>query len=73
MEQFTCFPGSNENLLLKLGDFGWSIHSPDSRRTTLCGTVDYLPPEMIDNVQVTLVLKLSYLRDNCTIILKVLV
>ncbi|XP_063677821.1 aurora kinase A-like [Bolinopsis microptera] len=44
-------PGSNENLLLKLGDFGWSIHSPDSRRTTLCGTVDYLPPEMIDNVQ----------------------
>lgn len=44
-------PGSNENLLLKLGDFGWSIHSPDSRRVTLCGTVDYLPPEMVDNQQ----------------------
>lgn len=44
-------PGSNENLLLKLGDFGWSIHSPDSRRQTLCGTVDYLPPEMCGNNQ----------------------
>ena len=43
-----------ENLLLglnnelKLADFGWSVHAPSSRRTTLCGTLDYLPPEMID-------------------------
>lgn len=42
-----------ENLLLgargeiKIADFGWSVHAPSSRRTTLCGTVDYLPPEMI--------------------------
>lgn len=43
-----------ENLLighnweLKMADFGWSVHSPSSRRTTLCGTLDYLSPEMID-------------------------
>lgn len=40
-----------ENLLLghngelKIADFGWSVHEPNSARTTLCGTVDYLPPE----------------------------
>ncbi|SCV73922.1 BQ2448_6352 [Microbotryum intermedium] len=44
-----------ENLLLgvhgelKIGDFGWSVHAPGNRRTTLCGTLDYLPPEMIEN------------------------
>ncbi|XP_065843857.1 aurora kinase C-like [Oscarella lobularis] len=42
-----------ENLLLgyhgelKIADFGWSVHST-SRRTTMCGTLDYLPPEMIE-------------------------
>ena len=42
-----------ENLLLgingelKMADFGWSVHSPSSRRQTLCGTLDYLPPEMV--------------------------
>ncbi|XP_069113488.1 aurora kinase C-like [Argopecten irradians] len=42
-----------ENLLLgnngelKIADFGWSVHAPSSKRTTLCGTLDYLPPEMI--------------------------
>jgi len=42
-----------ENLLLtydgdiKLADFGWSVHVGSSRRDTLCGTLDYLPPEMI--------------------------
>lgn len=44
-----------ENLLvslkgdLKIADFGWSVHAPSSRRTTLCGTLDYLPPEMVEN------------------------
>ncbi|KAB5595918.1 Aurora kinase A [Ceratobasidium theobromae] len=44
-----------ENLLLgingelKIGDFGWSVHAPGNRRTTLCGTLDYLPPEMVEN------------------------
>jgi len=42
-----------ENLLLdrkgnlKLADFGWSVHTPLHKRTTVCGTLDYLPPEMI--------------------------
>lgn len=41
-----------ENLLLsvndqiKLSDFGWSIHTTSSSRRTMCGTLDYLPPEM---------------------------
>ncbi|EZA58781.1 hypothetical protein DMN91_008688 [Ooceraea biroi] len=42
-----------ENILLgvngelKIADFGWSVHAPSSRRDTLCGTLDYLPPEMV--------------------------
>ena len=41
-----------ENLLnslgvIKLADFGWSVHAPSNRRKTLCGTQDYLAPEMI--------------------------
>ncbi|KAI1052654.1 hypothetical protein LB507_009790, partial [Fusarium sp. FIESC RH6] len=32
---------------LKISDFGWSVHSPSRRRETTCGTLDYLPPEMI--------------------------
>ncbi|CAG4984809.1 unnamed protein product [Parnassius apollo] len=32
---------------LKLADFGWSVHAPSQRRRTRCGTLDYLPPEMI--------------------------
>eukprot|EP00629_Pelagomonadales_sp_RCC1024_P015554 CAMPEP_0119279632 /NCGR_PEP_ID=MMETSP1329-20130426/21205_1 /TAXON_ID=114041 /ORGANISM="Genus nov. species nov., Strain RCC1024" /LENGTH=371 /DNA_ID=CAMNT_0007280187 /DNA_START=191 /DNA_END=1303 /DNA_ORIENTATION=+ len=43
-----------ENLLLGLGgelkiaDFGWSVHAPSLRRETFCGTLDYLPPEMVE-------------------------
>ncbi|KAJ3515783.1 hypothetical protein NLJ89_g1546 [Agrocybe chaxingu] len=43
-----------ENLLLgingelKIGDFGWSVHAPGNRRKTLCGTLGYLPPEMVE-------------------------
>ncbi|KAI8048907.1 kinase-like domain-containing protein [Syncephalis plumigaleata] len=43
-----------ENLLLgihgelKIADFGWSVHAPSHRRTTLCGTLDYLAPEMVE-------------------------
>lgn len=32
---------------LKIADFGWSVHAPSSRRKTMCGTIDYLPPEMV--------------------------
>ncbi|KAL8419608.1 hypothetical protein RB594_002700 [Gaeumannomyces avenae] len=34
---------------LKISDFGWSVHAPNRRRATLCGTLDYLPPEMINS------------------------
>ncbi|XP_014512236.1 serine/threonine-protein kinase Aurora-3 isoform X1 [Vigna radiata var. radiata] len=43
-----------ENLLLdhegrlKIGDFGWSVQSK-SKRHTMCGTLDYLAPEMVEN------------------------
>ncbi|KAH9960336.1 kinase-like domain-containing protein, partial [Lactifluus volemus] len=43
-----------ENLLLginselKIGDFGRSVHAPSNCRTTLCGTLDYFPPEMVE-------------------------
>eukprot|EP00587_Corethron_hystrix_P005339 CAMPEP_0113314436 /NCGR_PEP_ID=MMETSP0010_2-20120614/10497_1 /TAXON_ID=216773 ORGANISM="Corethron hystrix, Strain 308" /NCGR_SAMPLE_ID=MMETSP0010_2 /ASSEMBLY_ACC=CAM_ASM_000155 /LENGTH=467 /DNA_ID=CAMNT_0000170721 /DNA_START=284 /DNA_END=1684 /DNA_ORIENTATION=+ /assembly_acc=CAM_ASM_000155 len=45
-----------ENLLLdyknqiKVSDFGWAVHAPPPNahiRSTLCGTSEYLPPEMI--------------------------
>jgi len=32
---------------LKIADFGWSVHAPSSRRKTMCGTVDYIPPDML--------------------------
>ncbi|TNY23079.1 Other/AUR protein kinase [Rhodotorula diobovata] len=38
---------------LKIGDFGWSVHAPSNRRSTLCGTLDYLPPEMVENKEHT--------------------
>ena len=47
-------PLPRQNLLiglsgeLKIADFGWSVHAPNSRRRTLCGTLDYLPPEMVE-------------------------
>ncbi|EPE28050.1 Protein kinase-like (PK-like) [Glarea lozoyensis ATCC 20868] len=42
-----------ENILLgihgeiKISDFGWSVHAPGNRRKTQCGTMDYLPPEIV--------------------------
>jgi len=45
-----------ENLLidgkghLKLADFGWSNYfKSDAQRTTFCGTLDYLAPEMVES------------------------
>ncbi|KAG8390320.1 hypothetical protein BUALT_Bualt01G0071400 [Buddleja alternifolia] len=43
-----------ENLLLdhegrlKIADFGWSVQSRNKRHT-MCGTLDYLAPEMVEN------------------------
>jgi aurora kinase len=44
-----------ENILnsmgtLKISDFGWSIHAPKNKRKTFCGTLDYLPPEIVNNI-----------------------
>ncbi|CAD7942303.1 unnamed protein product [Amoebophrya sp. A25] len=43
-----------ENILLgtgdtlKIADFGWSVHAPSLKRTTFCGTLDYLAPEVVE-------------------------
>lgn len=37
----------DENDNIKLADFGWSVHAPTTRRNTLCGTLDYLAPELV--------------------------
>ena len=48
-----------ENILLdkagrvKLADFGWSnFLKPNVPRTTFCGTLDYLPPEMLTSTHI---------------------
>lgn len=44
-----------ENILLasdktvKLSDFGWSVKTKLEKRLTICGTLDYLPPEMVES------------------------
>ncbi|OBT75874.1 hypothetical protein VF21_04414 [Pseudogymnoascus sp. 05NY08] len=35
---------------LKIADFGWSVHAPSNRRTTMCGTMDYLAPEIVNHI-----------------------
>nr|AFJ24782.1 aurora kinase-1 [Schmidtea mediterranea] len=43
-----------ENILIgskgqcKLADFGWSVHYKTGVRNTMCGTLDYLAPEMVE-------------------------
>lgn len=50
----TCRDLKPENLLighdgeLRLSDFGWAVHMKgDQPRMTMCGTTDYLAPEMV--------------------------
>ncbi|CAD7972959.1 unnamed protein product [Amoebophrya sp. A120] len=38
--------GTNDTL--KIADFGWSVHAPSLKRTTFCGTLDYLAPEVVE-------------------------
>ena len=37
----------NDNNIIKLCDFGWSVKLNDDKRTTFCGTVEYMAPEII--------------------------
>jgi aurora kinase len=34
--------------VLKISDFGWSTRTLTTKRKTLCGTPDYLPPEIVE-------------------------
>ena len=36
-----------DELLAKLGDFGWCADWSQSTRRTFCGTLDYAAPEMV--------------------------
>jgi len=33
---------------LKVCDFGWAVHNVSNTRNTICGTIDYLAPEIVD-------------------------
>lgn len=37
-----------DNLTLKICDFGWCAADSEPRET-FCGTLEYMPPEMIEN------------------------
>ena len=32
---------------VKLADFGWAVHTPSNNRKTVCGTTEYLAPEIV--------------------------
>jgi len=37
----------DDNDDLKISDFGWAVHSISDKRETICGTIDYLAPEIV--------------------------
>ena len=37
----------------KLCDFGWAVHCEQDMRNTICGTVEYIPPEISKGNQYT--------------------
>ena len=39
----------DENLAPKLSDFGWSVLVNNKKRSTFCGTFEYMAPEMFEN------------------------
>ena len=47
MQKHSSGPHADQ-LRLKLADFGWAVAMvPDSYRVTLCGTPEYMPPEVV--------------------------
>jgi len=38
-----------DNLTLKICDFGWCVATDNQPRSTFCGTLEYMAPEMIAN------------------------
>lgn len=36
-----------DEMTVKLCDFGWATHTINERRTTFCGTIDYVAPELV--------------------------
>ena len=52
-------------VVFQLADFGWAVVSDHSKRVTLCGTLDYLPPEMTANEQHNETVSFSaFLKEN---------
>jgi len=40
----------NHENILKICDFGWCVQADDhQQRNTFCGTLEYMPPEMLEN------------------------
>ena len=39
----------NQNNILILCDFGWSVCLNNDKRVTFCGTVEYMAPEIVKN------------------------
>ncbi|CDW86401.1 protein kinase domain containing protein [Stylonychia lemnae] len=40
----------NDENILKICDFGWCVQASDQQqRNTFCGTLEYMPPEMLEN------------------------
>ena len=49
--QMSSLSGKRIGQKLKLCDFGWAVHAPapcHNMRRTLCGTPEYVPPEMLE-------------------------
>ncbi|XP_035221783.1 aurora kinase C-like isoform X2 [Stegodyphus dumicola] len=39
----------DKNMEIKISDFGMAVHDLSGKRTSVCGTFEYLPPEMLRN------------------------
>jgi len=45
-----CNSNNNNHITIKLCDFGWATwFRPQQRQTTLCGTTEFVPPEMLEH------------------------